>query len=544
MSQSTQPACPPTTTDEVTDQRVRWLNHALAIAAALVPAFISLFLFTRSNDFPVNYHPDEQSKVGQIAPTSQPRNFNHPLLMLETANIVRRASGADIADARQVAVAGRCASAGLASVAVFALALLGYVLHSYVGLLVCGLTAALCPPLLVYAHYFKEDTALIAGIAVSIMGAGMLMKSRGIGQQTLAAVVLGIGCAATISAKYVGLVILLPCLICLLVAPGWQWKKFITQTAVFLLVTFVATLLINARAFSSFLPLQLKPEARDRIIAEFRHGTTGQNEVTFGKPNLFCLRITAGELMPHIWLFALVGGAWALARGRISRWALIYGAFIGTWVMALSFSAIPFPRHALPITVLGYFLAAQMVAYAINDAKALKPQPANVALIASLACIVVLQGWRCMQFNEQFRDDSRQRLREWIARNVPPGSGLATERYAVLEGPGDPWRFPEQAKKLPTQITSVHQFAADTAPLDEMAQTGFEYVVVAKTAYERYFFPGIKPVTGQEQLFGRRKEFYEQLFAKGELVWSSIPSPPSNAYVNPELRVYRISNVK
>ena len=40
----------------------------------------SFVLFTRHNDFPYSYHPDESGKTGQVIKGS--RNYHHPLLLL------------------------------------------------------------------------------------------------------------------------------------------------------------------------------------------------------------------------------------------------------------------------------------------------------------------------------------------------------------------------------------------------------------------------------------------------------------------------------
>ena len=59
---------------------------------ALVVLFIgALFFYTRHNDFPIFYHPDEETKGVQVV--TGERNFHHPLLLLNTADLILRASG-------------------------------------------------------------------------------------------------------------------------------------------------------------------------------------------------------------------------------------------------------------------------------------------------------------------------------------------------------------------------------------------------------------------------------------------------------------------
>ncbi|MGC1884812.1 MAG: hypothetical protein WA709_01690, partial [Stellaceae bacterium] len=179
------------------------VQTAAPLGPALFLAILSLWVFTRNNDFPLDYHPDERGKVLQLIDPTHTRNFNHPLLMLEAAAAVRDWLHIDN-DERANVIAGRWASAALASIAVLTLAVAGYYAAGYQGLVICGSMAALCPPLNVYAHFFKEDTALVAGLAVAILGATRLIATDQRSKQGFAAALMGVGCAAALSGKYVG----------------------------------------------------------------------------------------------------------------------------------------------------------------------------------------------------------------------------------------------------------------------------------------------------------------------------------------------------
>jgi hypothetical protein len=515
------------------------LSVFLPYLLAGVIALGALVPFTYNNDFPVYYHPDEQSKVDQVAPAAQPRNFNHPLLLIESANLARKLLGADPADARQVAIAGRAASAALAALAVFSLAMAGYVSYGRAGLLLVGATMALCPPVLIYAHYLKEDTALIAGIALAMLGARLVLASTTWRAQLLSTLVLGFGAAMACSAKYVGAVAIVPSVFSLLLAKAFRWWVVPARLVAFGTVLVAAILFINARAFAGFLPPTLKSEAREKIVAEFKHGTTGQNEVTLDRPNAFALRIASSELMPHTWILLGAGAVAVVVRRRVTRWGIALASFAATLLAALSFNAIPFPRHALPITMLAYFASA---AGAAAMARLAAARHATQIMGAVLAVVIVCQGWRCDQFLSQFRDDSRQRLREWVLNSVPRDASFAIDRFAMLDSPGDPWRFPQQSKGN-IKVARTRQFVADEGPFEVLPRRGFDYVVISEPAYQRYFFPGVHAVAGQEDLFTRRRQFYTDLLAHGDLVWSSVPNPSSHAYANQELRVYRVNTV-
>ncbi|HWP40333.1 MAG TPA: hypothetical protein VNL70_05360 [Tepidisphaeraceae bacterium] len=513
--------------------------------AALGLAVLSLWLFTRNNDFPVSYHPDEHTKAEQIMLPWQPRNFNHPLLMLELANLWRQAFDVPI-QLRELVIAGRNCSALLASIGVFAAALTGYVVSGWVGLLVVGSAMALCPPLLVYAHYFKEDTALVCGIMLAMLGAALTVHSRQWWTQVLSAGLLGLGCAAAISGKYVGAMTIVPCLAALLSARITRWWVSPARLITFSLVMLAAVVAINFRAFRDWKRLELIQPADYAIREEFDHATSGHSGLRLRSPNLYCLRIAAGETMPHLWL---LGGAGLLALvafppRRPSRWALVLAGFPLTCILMLSYNRIPFARYALPITVCLYTVLSMLVAAGISRLQRHRRLPGMLLLATSVICIVAFQGRRCANFNAQFADDSRQRLREWVARNLPPDSRIVADGYTDLGGQGDPWRFPDQSR-LRQRVTQL-MFAADAAPSPaDLANQGIDYVAVASFSFERFLMPGVEPIPGyqRQQAFHQRGEFYRKLFEHGQLVWKSVPCPSTNAYVNMELRVYRIDHL-
>ncbi len=507
-------------------------------ALALLLASASLWMFTRNNDFPLDYHPDEPGKVAQLMHPAQSRNFNHPLLMLEAANAVRVGLGLHN-DERAMAIAGRWTSAALAAIAVFALAIAGYFYAGYQGLLMCGSMAALCPALDVYAHFFKEDTALLAGLAVALAGASRLVATNKRSAQCAAAVVMGTGCAAAISGKYIGLAAVGPCLAAIFLAPRIEPRSLFLRLVAFTIPAVASILTINFRAFENFLLPRLGPAALERIVGEFFHATTGHEELALGVPNIFSLQVSISELMPHVWLFMAIGIASSAPRGLLNRSTAVPGAFLLTFAVVLCYSAFPFPRYALPITVLSYFVAGQLMASGLRRTK----QPRwfkQAAFVTCLGLIGATQGAQCWRLNMQFADDSRQRLREWAALHLGEQTAILAEDYTALDGVGDPWRFPRQSR-IQAQIVRTGSVSDRAPTIDHLKTAGVDYVVVAEPKYERYFRAGIHSVSHarQEDLL-RRQRFYNELFARAELVWSSVPSPPSHAYVNPELRVYRV----
>ena len=389
------------------------VQTAAPLGLALFLAIASLWVFTRNNDFPLDYHPDERGKVLQLIDPSQTRNFNHPLLMLEAAAAVRGWFHLDN-DERTNVIAGRWVSAALAAMAVLALAVAGYYSGGYEGLLICGFMAALCPPLNVHAHYFKEDTALIAGLAIAVLGASWLVALAQRSKQWAAAALMGVGCAAATSGKYVGLATLGPCLVAILVAPGFRLRPLLLRFVAFAVPAAAGVLAFNVDAFRNLVPPRLVPAASQRIGDEFIHATIGHEGLALSVPNTFSLEVSLIELMPDVWLFLAFAVVALGPRGVFDRSTVVLGTFVLAFGVVLSYSAFPFPRYALPITVLGYFVAGQLMAFALRGLRQSR-QFNQTMFVVCLGLIVAFQGARCWRFDMQFADDSRQRLREWAA---------------------------------------------------------------------------------------------------------------------------------
>ena len=97
-----------------------------------------LALFTRRNDFPFYYHPDEPGKVGQLIKGK--RNFHHPMFMMTTADAARRVVlwGDAKKDSQKVVLVGRWLTAMVAALAAAALALLAMRVHGTVAGIAVG----------------------------------------------------------------------------------------------------------------------------------------------------------------------------------------------------------------------------------------------------------------------------------------------------------------------------------------------------------------------------------------------------------------------
>ena len=198
-------------------------------------------LYTRANTFPSYYHPDEEGKAKQAMRGR--RNFNHPQLLVEVTQLAVGVCNAN-SDLQAATEVGRWASAGFAAAAVVVLGLVGFRVAGLVGFLLAATAVALSPSLLLYAHYLKEDTALVFGLTLVVL-AGRWLADAAPPHATRAVVALGVACGVAASAKYIGVVALgfaLPLL--------WAWRRRLPPAAWkgFAVAFVVTVLLINLRA--------------------------------------------------------------------------------------------------------------------------------------------------------------------------------------------------------------------------------------------------------------------------------------------------------
>ena len=403
---------------------------------------------------------------------------------------------------------------------------------------------------MVYAHYLKEDATLAGGLGVATLGVGLVLTTRRALPQLGAAIVLGLGCAMAASGKYIGAAAAAPALLAVVVAPLARWWQWPIRVGAFALVAVVAAVAINARAFEDPFHLTLKQEVVPQFDWEYHHGTTGHSGIALPVPNAFDVRVALSETMPHLLAMATIGAiAWLAVTLRARRWplsrlAIVLALLPVTFAIVLSHNTIPFERYALPLTFFAYVLAALTMSAGVV-AIGRTHRRASVAIAATTAIVVVLaQGRRCLDFDRRFADDSRERLREWLATNATPGALVVSDWFSDLYNDGDPCRFPNQADVTVRVINRGYASEAGGS-VDQLARRGVTYVVAVGSSYSRFLVDGIQPIEpGEADWLRETQHFYLDLFARGQLVWSNLPNPVANGYVDPEIRVYRIDQLR
>ena len=509
---------------------LRVLRGPWPVALAL---FIgSLLLFTRDNGFSFSYHPDEDGKTFQII--QRERNYHHPLLLLNATDLAVHLARVPLTS-QAVVVAGRWVSAAFAAGAVAALAVVGFYRGGWIAAWAVGLLVATHGKLYEAAHYFKEDTALVFGLAVFFLAAEMF--SRAPGPRTLR--FLGIGCALAASGKYVGVLALLFAILLVwrAVAVPVRWKTFA--------IAFVATfLLLN-------IPPTTHPSSPLRSLKREVVGVTeGHRGMTQKVPHAKYVSELREDLPWGVLFYAAITLLAAIRAARMqtgAEWVLVLFPFV--YFAVISCSPKTGGRYLLPTTTLlcavtGIFVA-EIARIVIDKLVLLKTSPLSplrrLVLIVGAGTMLIVpllnpQLSLLRATMDEFRHDDRVELAAWIRANVPAGAIIVEDHRVNLfaPAPGD-----ESGKPQVPQRVLDNDYAADLGTLDEMRTWGSVYVAVSQRAYDRFFSKNLKPRDSEKADYARRKEFYTRLFSEAELV-RELKSQ-GNIYLQPGLRLYRLA---
>lgn len=491
---------------------------ALAWAVALFIA--TLVLHTRHNEFPFYYHPDEPSKVEQVMGT-RAWNFHHPMLLLSTTKLA-----ATLADARTeqaVVEAGRWVSAAFTASAIVALSLLGMLSRGRLAGVGVGLVLMLHHQLFELSHYMKEDTALLFGLAVSILAA------HGYARQPSGwwAVLLGVGGALAISGKYAGAMALLFVVAALYRSERWRRDAFTAGVA--LALVFIAINLPLLRDMGTF-SASLARETQ--LVVE------GQG-LTQSVPHTRYWNVFLANTTPVMWLLLLaaLSGAWR-RRKKIPFIEWVTLAFPFAYALALSFSPKDNDRYFLPATALLSVLAVVGVAEFSRWFRNHEPLAERLAIALLIAA--QLPSWTedrggLVRYWQAFQRDDNAELIEWISKEIPADALLAKDNKVRLPTAR---RHNEDAAPPPHKVLSA-EYAADLGTLAELRAKQVAYVLITDSTFQKFESKSLKPKAKDAADFDRRKLFYAELRREEPLV---VQWPRSTViYLHPGIEVYRLA---
>jgi len=481
------------------------------------------FLCTANNDFPASYHPDEPGKVQQILQDT--RNYHHPLLMLDVADAATKWLQTP-RRFQSIAEVGRGTSAVFSATAAVLIGLAGFVVEGWAGFVLLGLAAGLCPSVISHAHYFKEEASLAFGVGCVVFAAALLTRSRHAVTLLLSTVLLGIACGTAASGKYPGAIFLAPSLVLVIVACGRRW--IVMPIAIVLLCALAAATWygINYRAVQNW------DDFKHGFGDEEEHVTTEHFGLTMDQPNDYFVSAMVNEAMPHVAVLGVAAPFLLLLQRRrvlLGAWIILAG---GIYLLGLSYSVVPFFRYVLPVSLLLNVLAALAVVWLARLAIG-RPMLRGLILGGGIAVIAYAQLERCLDYDDQFANDSRDALQQWVKANVPADSLIAADNYTELNGYG--------MKGMPRVIRRswAASFSGDGNP-ETLRKRGFDYIITASSSCERWLLPQARAPAGDEQAFKRLQRFYITLERNYVPIWQSKAAHPMDTFANPDIAVYRL----
>lgn len=534
-------------------RRRRWwvvlLQHLLAIVL-LAATFCSTFwLYWQNNDFPLSWHPDERGKVDQVL--QERRNFNHPQLLLEATGLWTRYFQTP-SDPFATVVAGRSVSAAFGAATVTLLAAAAYLAAGLPGLILGALAIGLCPHLLTYSHYMKEDASLAVGIAAVVFASRWVWNTRHWYSRLLPWLALGAACALAASGKYVGAGTVAMAVLLVLLAPAWRWWSIPFRLILVTLGLAAALLLINHRVLNpDGVDLQLlrqgdwesalNPHFLNSLRNETEHSLSDHRGLTADKPNTYVLATAARQCGWHILVLA---GALPLlllvGRRHGWGWEILFILFAAGFTFLVSFTVILFARYALPTVLLLHFLAALSAARMVQLLAGSRwLQLTVLVLLANV--FVIMQLPMTIDYARQFASDSRDAAKTWLAANLPAGAVVYADEYAALDVES---RHAGPLRYQRPDVRCYQSFSAsEFGSLDSLGRRGDNtYVVISSLLYDRFLEPRNRPTDEYRDSYERAVPFYNELLHHRTPVWKSIQKYPQEAFTSPDIYVFRLGD--
>ena len=493
----------------------------------------SFVLFTRHNDFPYSYHPDESGKTGQVIKGS--RNYHHPLLLLSLTDVASRV-GFVARTPQAIVETGRNVAAALAAGTAAALALLAWRCGGRLAGWGAGVAVALQAELFETAHYLKEDPALAFGLALSLLAAHLWWQAPG--RKTLR--FLAIACGLAAAGKYVGIIVLL------FAVPLVIWHRgadaALARSARLRLFAIVFALTFLAGNLPLFATKISNPFRSVRNEMEGVAG--GHRGITREVPHREYLDMLRKDVPPAVGLLA---GAYALAllgtarRRTPPEWITLLLPL--GYLAMISCSPKIASRYLLPVSALLPLLAtlgAAEVARIIRAASSRGRQIVGSVVLAGLVGWIVWAELPPLRASfAGFTHDDPGEIAAWIKAHLPPDAVIAEDHRVNLS----PDKADGVAKfaRVPQKVLDAN-FAPDLGTVDELLAKGVTHVAVCRASYGRYFNDETGAQGSGKTGYDKRRDFYERVFREGELLreWPR----GTISYLQPGIRLYRIAPAK
>jgi Dolichyl-phosphate-mannose-protein mannosyltransferase len=516
-------------------------DSVVPLLTIILIAIGSYWIFTRSNDFPIDYNPDEVHKAYELMSPTSTWDLRQPLLMLDVARLFR-----DLMHPigiRETVIVGRTASAAMSALAVTLLSLTALRAQGIFAAILTGITLSLSPPLFIHSHYFKEDTALIFGLAVCLLAAQIVSRRPHGPSGWAAQILLGFGCGLAAGGKLVGAVFVLPSILVTAFASMRPGGNVFLKLGIFAVSAITVFAVINAVQFDTFLPPRISDFAFQQLRLQVARGVHGEDlDVLLRVPNTYCLHVVAAQTSPLVWIL-LLGPLYAFKSPRAwTLWGVTVVLYTLTAIVTLSCARFPFPRYALPISLLVLFTASVSTPAFVTALRMRIRERYAISVLLTIGIVVVL-GRTCVSLDQSLRNDSRQRLQSWILSNISPTASIITDKYACLRDDAEVLSSGGQTAIDRYRVKVAKPYVADVAnSFKDFLSEGYDYLVVTDISYRKFFLPEQVPLPIHDDERIRRRKFYASLFENTTPLWTC--GDQSYSYTNPEIKVFELPHAR
>ena len=464
---------------------------------------VALCLCLEFNDWPSVYHHDEPSKVAQLQRNE--RNLNHPLLLLEAAELLRKARGIELQNEEGILACGRFVSAASMALTLGVLVLAASLRWGLYAGLAVGLSCGLSVRFYEVGHYFKEDTPFLLGHALTVLA------------MTCSAPPLLLGMAVGVAAasKYAGLALLPVVLVYV-----WEFDQRGRWCGALWIFggLFLVLAIVHLRFFFMTDPFAVLGSSFGQEVSWMVHGHKG---IGSSLPNLAYIARLFYDLGYHGVL--LLGSVFFL-RKHLDRRDAILLVYAVVCFFILLFTRKYSERYLLPVLLLAlYYVGGQMAAMRLRYMKEW-PWVGIVLLIAvGLPWLSALHEHR-----KAFAVDSRAELCDFLETQVPADAILVADDAAELDA-AQRW--------LGKQVWAfeANDVVARLGSLSELKARGVTHILICYDTYYRYVEGQATVADDRAQEWGAARAFYQRLRQETPL-WQAPARDPKP--LHPGLELY------
>jgi 4-amino-4-deoxy-L-arabinose transferase-like glycosyltransferase len=477
------------------------------------------------------YHPDEHALVERAATILRtgdysPHWFNYPSLYIYVQACgyipyflisAARGFGNTIPDPAPYGfyLTGRLITGFLGALTVLAVYSLGARMYERKIGLISSALLAFSLLHVVHSHYATTDLPVGLAVVISLLFCQLTLQKRELKYTMLAGLFAGLSA----SIKYPGAVAIVPALSAQLLISGKRTWTTLGQRLGLCVGSFVAGFLLGTPY--AFLELNTFLSSLASVVGHYGATQPGFEGLDAG---LWYLQQALTSADAPLVAVGIAGIAWAALKRR--RGDLLLLSFVVPYYLLISLWRVRFERNLVALfpilTVLAGRLLVDMVSWLLKRRPALRRWDSAI-LAGAVAVIVIIPGKAVLDFDSALaRKDPRTVAAEWVNANIPAGSRIVVEAFAIpIE-----W----------DHFRVTHLVRIDSEPAEWYEEEDIDFVVVSDGHWRILF--------RQPEQHQRELATYEEILSRSMIVRgfpATIPTLLNQGY--PTIAVYHFPDV-